>query len=201
MTQLELAEVLNYSDKAVSKWERGESIPDVITLKAIADLFGVTVDYLISPHHLDDKPKGAHTVRNNHIIISLISVVCVWILGTAVYSIASIFEVYLWMAFVVCIPLSCIVLLIFNSIWGRARMNLLFISLLVWSILATIFIGFFAYSEYNLWMLFLIGIPSQIVILLCFGIKKPKNKSHKEVKKLILSNKKRKKLEEPTEIN
>ena len=38
-TQLELAERLNYSDKAVSKWERGESLPDVTILKQIADLF------------------------------------------------------------------------------------------------------------------------------------------------------------------
>ena len=47
LTQLELAEKLNYSDKAVSKWERAESVPDIAVLKAVADLFGVTVDELI----------------------------------------------------------------------------------------------------------------------------------------------------------
>ena len=47
MTQIELAEILNYSDKAVSKWERGESVPDISVLKQIADIFGVTVDYLL----------------------------------------------------------------------------------------------------------------------------------------------------------
>ena len=79
MTQLELAEKLNYSDKAVSKWERGESIPDVITLKAIADMFGVTVDYLITEHSENEKlPVNRHT-RNNHIMIALISVAAVWI--------------------------------------------------------------------------------------------------------------------------
>ena len=41
LTQIELAEKLNYSDKAVSKWERGDSVPDVGVLKQIADLFGV----------------------------------------------------------------------------------------------------------------------------------------------------------------
>jgi transcriptional regulator with XRE-family HTH domain len=51
LTQAELAEKLNYSDKAVSKWERGESIPDVIVLKQIAELFGVTVDYLLEDVH------------------------------------------------------------------------------------------------------------------------------------------------------
>ena len=55
MTQIELAEKLNYSDKAVSKWERGESIPDVIVLKTIADLFGVSLDYLLEEDH-EHKP-------------------------------------------------------------------------------------------------------------------------------------------------
>ena len=46
MTQAELAERLNYTDKAVSKWERGESMPDVTTLVQLADLFGVSLDDL-----------------------------------------------------------------------------------------------------------------------------------------------------------
>ncbi|MBQ7218900.1 MAG: helix-turn-helix transcriptional regulator, partial [Ruminococcus sp.] len=46
MTQAQLGEELSYSDKSVSKWERGESIPDVYVLKHIADLSGVTVDYI-----------------------------------------------------------------------------------------------------------------------------------------------------------
>ena len=41
MTQLELAEQLNYSDKAVSKWERGDSLPDISVLCDIAALFSV----------------------------------------------------------------------------------------------------------------------------------------------------------------
>ena len=50
LTQAELADKLSYSDKAVSKWERGESIPDVTVLKTVADLYGVTVDYLLAEH-------------------------------------------------------------------------------------------------------------------------------------------------------
>ena len=56
MTQIELAEKLNYSDKAVSKWERGESIPDVLVLKQIADMHGVTVDYLLTDVHEEQEP-------------------------------------------------------------------------------------------------------------------------------------------------
>ena len=46
MTQLELAVSIGVSDKAVSKWERGDGTPDVFVLKQIADLYGVTVDFL-----------------------------------------------------------------------------------------------------------------------------------------------------------
>ena len=82
LTQLELAEMLNYSDKAVSKWERGESVPDVITLKKIADLFGVTVDYIITEHTEGEKPHVSKVKRNNQIVITLIAFFVVWLLGT-----------------------------------------------------------------------------------------------------------------------
>ena len=59
MTQITLAEKLHYSDKAISKWERGESLPDISVLKEIADLFGVTVDYLLYEHTDDKLPEPA----------------------------------------------------------------------------------------------------------------------------------------------
>ena len=201
MTQLELAEVLSYSDKAVSKWERGESIPDVITLKAIADLFGVSLDYLVCRHEPGEKRKGKHTARNNHIFITLMSVACVWILGTCVFSFSSVLGANLWPAFVVCVPVSLIVCLVFNSIWGKPKLNLVIISGLVWSLIATIFIIFYVYTEYNLWVLFLIGIPSQVFISLFVGIKKPKDKSRKEVRQLVLKNRRRKNASEDVENN
>src|SRR5574344_1560092 len=50
MTQQDLAEKLYYSDKAVSKWERGESLPDAEMLANIAKLFNVDVNYLFTDH-------------------------------------------------------------------------------------------------------------------------------------------------------
>ena len=183
LTQLELAEKLNYSDKAISKWERGESIPDVITLKSVADLFGVTVDYLITEHEEGEKPQVSHTSRNNHIIITLISVVSVWLLGTCAFAFSWIFDQHLWMAFIVCIPISMIVLLVFNSIWGRPQMNMYIISVLMWSIFLSFYLGFYAYLGYNLWLLFIIGIPAQIVIFLCFRIHRHGDSALKAEKK------------------
>lgn len=176
LTQLELAEKLNYSDKAVSKWERGESIPDVITLKAVADLFGVTVDYLLCEHDEKEEPPVTKRTRNNHVFITLISVVAVWLLGTGAYSFGWLFEAHLWMAFVVCVPISAIVLLVFNSIWGRRIWNMYIISGLLWSVFLSIYLGVTVYTGRNIWMLFLIGIPAQVVISLCFGIRAPNSK-------------------------
>ena len=48
ITQLELAEKLMYSDKNISKWERAEAVPDVVVLKTLADMYGITVnDFLV----------------------------------------------------------------------------------------------------------------------------------------------------------
>lgn len=53
MTQLELAQKLNVSDKAVSKWENGMGYPEITQLPVLAEIFGVSVDYL-----LKGNPKG-----------------------------------------------------------------------------------------------------------------------------------------------
>ena len=47
-TQVELAEKLNVSDKAVSKWESEAGLPEISQLPAMATLFGVTIDYLMT---------------------------------------------------------------------------------------------------------------------------------------------------------
>ena len=59
LTQLALAEKLNYSDKAISKWERGEGLPDAYVLSKMSELFGVTVDYMLTPH--SDQNKKVET--------------------------------------------------------------------------------------------------------------------------------------------
>lgn len=171
MTQLELAEALNYSDKAVSKWERGESLPDVVTLKRIADLFGVTVDYLITEHSEGENPPAAKARHNNHLIITLIAFFGVWLLGTCIFVFLGLFEKRLWFAFISCVPISVLVLLIFNSIWGRKSMNLYLISAFMWSLLLTVCLGISLFSAFRFWILFIIGVPAQIIIFLCFRIK------------------------------
>lgn len=173
LTQAELAEKINYSDKAVSKWECGDAVPDIAVLKRLAEILNVTVDYLLHEEH-EQKPvhETNKTIKRNQRIITALSVSLVWLISTLIfivlgYTVPNIS--WHWLLFVYSCPVSLIVLLVFNSIWGRPRSNFAIITALVWLIIASIYLSFL---DLNLWMIFLIGIPSQIIIVLWSGIKK-----------------------------
>lgn len=173
-TQLELAEKLNYSDKAVSKWERGDSVPDIAVLKELSELFGVSLDYMVEKEHkIKNEPKQRLKDRlYNHGFITAICILLVWLLATLVYVILDIAFKELKMhvlAFVYAVPVSIIVWLVFNSLWFNSRRNFLIISLLMWSVLISIFVTFFPFA--NILQIFFLGIPGQIIILLWSGIK------------------------------
>ena len=132
ITQLQLAEMLNYSDKAVSKWERGEAVPDIFILKKLADIFSVTVDELISsrseaPISLPEAEKKPLT-PGSKLIITLLSAGLVWLVATVVFVALQWGKAggRTWLAFIYAIPLSAVVLIVFNGIWGgRIRTMLL----------------------------------------------------------------------------
>ena len=167
MTQLELGEVLSYSDKAVSKWERGEAVPDAYVLKKLSALFGVSVDYLLSEH--DEKEiKAAAPRRFDHRVVSLISFLGTWTLALIVFALLWFSGSLQWIVFVYTLPVSLIVMIVLTAIWGRKKTNAFYISLLAWSILAAMYLSF---MNYNLWLLFVIGIPAQIIILLVYRIR------------------------------
>ena len=183
MTQLELAECLNYSDKAVSKWERGESLPDVSVLLEIANLYHVTLDYLVQEEHgapVKQKRDFAH--RYNRGFITGISVLLVWFVAMFFFVLISLVAPqvqFQWLAFLVAVPVSCIVWLVFNSAWFDVRVNYLIVSLLMWSGLASLHISFLALGI-NIWLIYLLGIPGQVIILMWSGIKKRKKPTSSE---------------------
>ena len=181
MTQVELAEKLNYSDKAISKWERGESIPDVMVLKSIADLFGVTLDYLLEGDH-SEKPKPSQEslgyLHRNRKVVTTLSVLLVWFIATLAYVVMDLTIprlVVKWLSFAYAVPTSMIVWLVFNSIWFNKRRNYLIISLLMWTALVCVVLTVGA-SGASAWQLLLLGIPGQIAIFVwsCFQRKNRK---------------------------
>lgn len=172
MTQLELAQKLNYTDKAVSKWERADSIPDIVVLKSIADLFSVSLDFLVTAHAdmslvTQDLKKRA----KNRLIITLLSTISVWMIAAIVYVILQSACPQLqrpWMAFLFAVPVSVVVLLVFNCIWGKRALTFLCISVLLWSLLLLIYL---LTINKNNWLIFFLGIPAEVIILLSAGLK------------------------------
>ena len=177
MTQIELAEKLNYSDKAISKWERAESIPDITVLVTIAELFGVTLDYLVHEEHTTEELKEISDTavpRYNRHLIAAMSVMLVWFVSLFVFVLIALFAPSVkgeWLSFLYGIPVAAIVLLVFNSIWFDSRKNYFIISVLVWSVLLAVHVTVLL-SGYNLWLLYLLGIPGQLVIFMWSRLKK-----------------------------
>ena len=180
MTQLELAEKLNYSDKAISKWERAESTPDISVLVEIANLFGVTLDYLAKEEYVE---KAAIERKNgeakyNRKIIAYISESGVWVIAILAFIITTLISkkaTFQFLYLVYAVPITLIVKLVFNSIWFNPRNNYYIISLLMWSLLASVHITFLHFGIHAA-IVYLIGVAGQIVIVLWSFICKPKIK-------------------------
>lgn len=178
LTQLELAEKLNYSDKAISKWERGESLPDIVILKQLADMYGVGIDYIVTAHTEETKSKYRmpKPELNNKLIITLLSCLSVWLLATILYiNFKILFDEYYWMIWIWALPATAIVLIVFSSIWGNKQLILSSVSLLIWTLILSFYLQFL---QYNLWSLFLLGIPAQLATALCGKIKRAKKENN-----------------------
>ena len=181
LTQAGLAEKLNYSDKAVSKWERGESVPDVITLVQLASQFDITVnDLLADPNALPDNlntlekamaqvsEKTLKRKANKNIILALSSIL-VWFVALLVFVVLSSLSIpNSGLAFLYAVPVNAIVLLSLRSAWHDFRWNKALISMIVWGSLLSIYATLKAVMGISFWKIFLLGIPGQIAISLWF---------------------------------
>lgn len=186
LTQAGLAEKLNYSDKAVSKWERGESVPDVMTLALLAQQLGIRVDDLLSdPNELPEQTGAVqHAMEkvvertlkrkaNKNIILGLSSIL-VWFVALLVYVVLSSLDIpNSWLAFFYAVPADAIVLLSLRSVWHDFRWNRALISAIMWGGLLSLYMTLLIFLQLNVWRIFLLGIPGQIAILLWFRMFRP----------------------------
>lgn len=185
LTQAGLAEKLNYSDKAVSKWERAESVPDVLTLTQLAELFDVTVnDLLVDPDELPEQTgkveqvmsaaveKAMKRKANKRIILGLSSLL-VWFVALLMFVIFSSLDVpKSWIAFIYALPADAIVRLSLRSAWKDFRKNQWLVSGIMWGTILSIFMTLLLFFDFNFWKVFLLGIPGQLAIFLAFRLKK-----------------------------
>lgn len=162
LTQLQLAEKLNYSDKAISKWEKGEALPNINVLMALADFYEVKIQDIVYEHKVVEPKKSKNRLRG--ILISLSSMM-VCLIATIVFVALTYteFRDKAWYAFIIALPMFFLVITIFLAVWKNNLLASIFASLMVWSFILMISL---ILEEYQVWMVYLIGLPLQIIIVL-----------------------------------
>ena len=165
-TQLEFAEKLNYSNKAVSRWEKGEVLPDVETLAQIAQIYDIELLELLKKQTEKkiESTRNKEAIKGTKLTITLLAILSVWVVSTTFFVVHNIVEGFsFWQIFLWAVPASFLVATIFSSIWATIPVTLSMITCLMWTLLASTYVQFL---QYNLWVIFIIGAPVQACLIL-----------------------------------
>lgn len=176
LTQAELGEKLNYSDKTVSKWERAESVPDAYVLSCLARIYGVTVDDILRPadtwEEKEQKKKDeelAARCKFSTNVVTMVAIAGIWTMAVMMFVIFwVILDSIRWIIFPGAVLVSLIAILVFNSIWNRGRGNTWIVMALV---AMTVTMVYLSLLPFNPWQLFLVLIPAELLTFLCFRIR------------------------------
>ena len=174
LTQAELAEKINYSDKSVSKWESGNGAPDIYILMKLADIFGVTVNDLIgkeTPIREEEKKQSFA----QKVMIILLSCTIVWLVATCVFvnmqlTIPEWFE--WWLVFLYALPLNAVILIVFSAVWKFKTLNFIGITTIIWTALLCLYLTTdivgtrLGDNVDGAWLVFLLGVPLQVMEIL-----------------------------------
>ena len=172
ITQTEHAEKFGYSDKAISKWENGDTLPDIQTLYQLCEFYNVTLDFLVSEQSFDEKIKYINHLNKrviiNNSLIELLYCSFVWILAVIIYVYLYTFsEINYWQIFIWALPATTIVMLLFTKVWKQKLYTFIVRSLFFWTLVTACYIQFI---EYNIWPLFFLMIPIQVALILTIAI-------------------------------
>lgn len=167
LTQTELGEKLTYSDKSISKWERGEGLPDVVVLQKLAALYGVSIDALIGA----EPPKAASRARHlpsraKRIIIPLLSVGLVFLVASLLYFAVTALALpvpHPARVFLYAVPAACIPLIVFMKLWWGVPHRFCAVTALVWTLAVSLWVTF---GDARMRSIFIVaGILQALVIL------------------------------------
>ena len=167
LTQQDFAKIFNYSDKTISKWELGYAIPNVETLKEIADYYGVTVDYFLISHEkvIDTKMRVISRKTSRILLMVLFDLFFLLVTATIYAAMATTSpESNYWPVFIWGIFASAF----FNSFISNKWMKhtpwpYIFTSVTIWSGLIAIYFTILHNDyHYNFWYLFFVGLPVQL---------------------------------------
>lgn len=167
-TQIELAEKIGYSDKAISRWETGEVNPDIETLENLAKLYGVDITVFFSEYSPEQHRAevARDTQLGRKIAVWILMGIALWYIGIMLFIYSNTFlpdTTRSWLIFIWLVPMTFLLCSVMNKMWGNAVLGIIFASLVCWSLLAAIYLHFL---KYNLYLLFISGVPIQMAILI-----------------------------------
>ena len=165
LTQLQLANKLNYSDKAISKWENGDTLPDIIVFTTIAEFFKITVNDLLKK---PTKESDSVVSTKSKALIVMLSCGLVWLTALIVFFSLLMFTELdrIWLAFICGLPATFIVLVVFSSIWYKEIFQCISTSGLIWTVALTISLFFFNHS--SSWFIYIIAGLLQVMFILWY---------------------------------
>lgn len=161
LTQAELAEKIHYSDKSVSKWERADGVPDIFVLVMLAELFGVTVNDLLTEKHRKSHRAAPKLKRS---IITLMSAGLVWLVAAVVFfafKVAFPDLPRIWLAFIYAIPAMFIVTLVLSALWHPPIFSYLSVCGIVWGVALSVDISL---NVPNVSLVYIIAAVLQVLI-------------------------------------
>ncbi len=172
LTQLQLAQMLDYSDKAVSKWERGEAIPDIRVLVQLAQFYNVTLDDIVRSDAAAKKILPKLTIRTKRILITVLSAVLVWFVATAVFAVFYLIDYTqkdAYMVFIVAPFAMSVVLIVFSALWGNRITCALSSSMALWTFVLIFHIFVVKYTNFNkIYILYVVAAVFEVLIILWF---------------------------------
>lgn len=195
LTQADLAEKLNYSDKAISRWEKGDTLPDLNVLYEICQFYGITMNELIGEEEAKVKEENIteKDARAYKAWLCAIAGVSVWLIATILYFIFNTItngENPLWIIFIWAIPVSCFVLLLFGKSIFHWVANFVISSVVAWTVLGSVYLQLVFFTSiqnaYSFWPIFFIGVPVQAILFLAHKLLKYKHVRSKRLIKQIL---------------
>ena len=167
LKQSELSDAIGYSDKTISRWENGTSVPDISTLIKLANFYGVSLEDLVNENVLskysEETKKHNQQVLVNRYFMLALAVLSVWLLAAITYvGLIWIKEIDLWQIFIMAVPVSS--LLVFRSTRKDRSLKWLNFAMLSLTICATLLFVYLIYLEYNFWVLFVLMAPLEGIV-------------------------------------
>lgn len=176
LTQIGLAKKINYSDKAISRWEKGEVLPDIETLENLAKVFNVPLSFLLEEHN-ENETLNTQQVPKNEIAFQALMVIAIWTIATILFVFAELYyNESIWQIFVWAVPVSTLVISYYNKKMKNKHLAFVCRTIFTWSLITCFYLQFLSF---NAWIVFIVGIPLQAAILVSYLTKLEKKEKSK----------------------